>query len=153
MSDNRKAVKIIHSYHICFFFCSQEHLSYFHFVGRVIGMAIFHSHYLDGGFTMPFYKQLLGKQVTLDDLESVDPHLHRSLCWMLWVLVSLVMSEDWFGNQLWNGASLGSTFCPWPIFCRTRWFLRWVQRGIITPWFLQIIDICQHDSLELCLFV
>ncbi|BFZ03192.1 hypothetical protein BsWGS_06231 [Bradybaena similaris] len=60
-----------------------EHLSYFHFVGRVIGMAIFHSHYLDGGFTMPFYKQLLGKPVNLDDLESVDPHLHRSLCWML----------------------------------------------------------------------
>lgn len=60
-----------------------EHLSYFHFVGRVIGMAIFHGHYLDGGFTMPFYKQLLGKPVTLDDLESVDPDLHRSLCWML----------------------------------------------------------------------
>lgn len=60
-----------------------EHLSYFHFVGRVIGMAIFHGHYLDGGFTMPFYKQLLGKAVTLEDLESVDPDLHRSLCWML----------------------------------------------------------------------
>ncbi|XP_076442818.1 E3 ubiquitin-protein ligase SMURF2-like [Babylonia areolata] len=60
-----------------------EHLSYFHFVGRVIGMAIFHGHYLDGGFTMPFYKQLLGKPVTLEDLESVDPELHRSLCWML----------------------------------------------------------------------
>ncbi|KAK7506292.1 hypothetical protein BaRGS_00002404 [Batillaria attramentaria] len=60
-----------------------EHLSYFHFVGRVIGMAIFHGHYLDGGFTMPFYKQLLGKPVTLEDLESVDPDLHRSLCWML----------------------------------------------------------------------
>ncbi|KAK7112097.1 E3 ubiquitin-protein ligase SMURF2-like [Littorina saxatilis] len=60
-----------------------EHLSYFHFVGRVIGMAIFHGHYLDGGFTMPFYKQLLSKAVTLDDLESVDPDLHRSLCWML----------------------------------------------------------------------
>ncbi|BFZ17439.1 hypothetical protein BsWGS_20477 [Bradybaena similaris] len=60
-----------------------EHLSYFHFVGRIIGLAIFHSHYLDGGFTMPFYKQLLGKPVNLDDLESVDPHLHRSLCWML----------------------------------------------------------------------
>ncbi|XP_067671329.1 E3 ubiquitin-protein ligase SMURF2-like [Haliotis asinina] len=60
-----------------------EHLSYFHFVGRVIGMAIFHGHYLDGGFTMPFYKQLLGKPVALDDLESVDPELHRSLVWML----------------------------------------------------------------------
>ena len=61
----------------------QEHLSYFHFVGRILGMAIFHGHYLDGGFTMPLYKQLLSKQVTLDDLESVDPDLHRSLLWML----------------------------------------------------------------------
>ncbi|KAK6168947.1 hypothetical protein SNE40_020097 [Patella caerulea] len=60
-----------------------DHLSYLHFVGRVIGMAIFHGHYLDGGFTMPFYKQLLSKPVTIDDLESVDPHLHRSLNWIL----------------------------------------------------------------------
>ncbi|XP_041362701.1 E3 ubiquitin-protein ligase SMURF2-like [Gigantopelta aegis] len=60
-----------------------EHLSYFHFIGRVISMAIFHGHYLDGGFTMAFYKQLLSKPVTLDDLESVDPELHRSLVWML----------------------------------------------------------------------
>ena len=36
-----------------------DHLSYFHFVGRIIGMAIFHGHYIDGGFTMPFYKVLL----------------------------------------------------------------------------------------------
>lgn len=61
----------------------QEHLSYFHFVGRILGMAIFHGHYLDGGFTMPLYKQLLGKPVTLEDLENVDPDLHRSLIWML----------------------------------------------------------------------
>ncbi|XP_052221352.1 E3 ubiquitin-protein ligase SMURF2-like isoform X2 [Dreissena polymorpha] len=60
-----------------------EHLSYFHFVGRILGMAIFHGHYLDGGFTMPLYKQLLGKPVILEDLESVDPDLHRSLVWML----------------------------------------------------------------------
>ncbi|XP_071960768.1 E3 ubiquitin-protein ligase SMURF2-like isoform X2 [Antedon mediterranea] len=60
-----------------------DHLSYFHFVGRAIGMAVFHAHYIDGGFTMPFYKQLLGKPVSLDDMEGVDPDLHRSLCWML----------------------------------------------------------------------
>ncbi|XP_052769252.1 E3 ubiquitin-protein ligase SMURF1-like isoform X2 [Mya arenaria] len=60
-----------------------EHLSYFHFVGRILGMAIFHGHYLDGGFTLPLYKQLLGKPVALEDLESVDPDLHRSLVWML----------------------------------------------------------------------
>ncbi|CAG2217515.1 SMURF [Mytilus edulis] len=60
-----------------------EHLSYFHFVGRIIGVAIFHGHYLDGGFTMPFYKHLLGKTVQLNDLEDVDPELHRSLVWLL----------------------------------------------------------------------
>uniref|UniRef100_A0A8C9Z034 E3 ubiquitin-protein ligase n=1 Tax=Sander lucioperca TaxID=283035 RepID=A0A8C9Z034_SANLU len=60
-----------------------EHLSYFHFVGRIMGMAVFHGHYIDGGFTLPFYKQLLGKSITLDDMESVDPDLHNSLVWIL----------------------------------------------------------------------
>ncbi|XP_075557590.1 SMAD specific E3 ubiquitin protein ligase [Dermacentor variabilis] len=60
-----------------------EHLSYFHFVGRVIGLAVFHGHYIDGGFTLPFYKMLLGKPIHLDDIEVVDPDLHRSLTWML----------------------------------------------------------------------
>uniref|UniRef100_A0A8C7YWH3 E3 ubiquitin-protein ligase SMURF2 n=1 Tax=Oryzias sinensis TaxID=183150 RepID=A0A8C7YWH3_9TELE len=62
-----------------------EHLSYFHFVGRIMGMAVFHGHYIDGGFTLPFYKQLLGKPITLDDMESVDPDLHNSLVWILYV--------------------------------------------------------------------
>ena len=35
---------------------NEDHLSYFDFVGRVIGIAVFHGHYVDGGFTMPFYK-------------------------------------------------------------------------------------------------
>ncbi|KAF7238203.1 E3 ubiquitin-protein ligase SMURF2 [Varanus komodoensis] len=60
-----------------------EHLSYFHFVGRIMGMAVFHGHYIDGGFTLPFYKQLLGKPITLDDMELVDPDLHNSLVWIL----------------------------------------------------------------------
>lgn len=60
-----------------------EHLSYFHFVGRILGIAVFHNHQLEGGFTMPFYKQLLNKPITLSDIEGVDPDLHRSLTWML----------------------------------------------------------------------
>ena len=31
-------------------------MSYFHFVGRIIGIAVFHGHYIDAGFTLPFYK-------------------------------------------------------------------------------------------------
>uniref|UniRef100_A0A0K8U308 E3 ubiquitin-protein ligase SMURF1 n=3 Tax=Bactrocera latifrons TaxID=174628 RepID=A0A0K8U308_BACLA len=60
-----------------------DHLSYFHFVGRILGIAVFHGHCLDGGFTTPFYKQLLNKPITLNDIEGVDPELHRSLTWML----------------------------------------------------------------------
>ena len=60
-----------------------DHLSYFMFVGRVIGMAVFHGYYIDGGFIMPFYKQMLGKNIGLNDMESVDPDFHRSLKWVL----------------------------------------------------------------------
>ncbi|XP_049826572.1 E3 ubiquitin-protein ligase SMURF2 [Aethina tumida] len=59
------------------------HLSYFHFIGRILGIAVFHNHQLEGGFTLPFYKQLLNKPITLQDIEGVDPDLHRSLTWML----------------------------------------------------------------------
>ena len=63
--------------------CPQDHLSYFHFVGRVMGLAVFHGHYINGGFTLPFYKQLLGKPIQLGDLETTDPELHKSLVWIL----------------------------------------------------------------------
>ncbi|XP_028026988.1 E3 ubiquitin-protein ligase SMURF2 [Bombyx mandarina] len=60
-----------------------EHLSYFHFAGRILGVALFHGHQLDAAFTAPFYKQLLGRPITLRDIKDVDPELHRSLSWML----------------------------------------------------------------------
>ncbi|KJE97944.1 E3 ubiquitin-protein ligase pub1, variant [Capsaspora owczarzaki ATCC 30864] len=60
-----------------------DHLSYFHFIGRVIGLALFHGYYIDGGFTMPFFKMMLGKPLELADVESVDPEYHRSLKWTL----------------------------------------------------------------------
>ena len=46
-------------------------------------MAVFHGHYIDGGFTMPFYKMLLNKPIALPDIETVDPDLHRNLTWIL----------------------------------------------------------------------
>ena len=60
-----------------------NHLSYFQFVGRIIGLAIKHGQYLEGGFTMPLYKLLLGKQITGEDMAYVDPTFHNSLMWML----------------------------------------------------------------------
>ena len=60
-----------------------DHLSYFRFVGRVLGLAVKHGQYVEGGFTMPLYKMLLGKRVSLDDMGQVDPTYHSSLLWIL----------------------------------------------------------------------
>lgn len=61
----------------------REHLSYLNFCGRIIGMAVFHGHFIEGHFSLPFYKMLLRKPINLSDIEFVDPELHRSLCWIL----------------------------------------------------------------------
>ncbi|KAG8815768.1 hypothetical protein FRC18_001326 [Serendipita sp. 400] len=60
-----------------------EHLNYFMFVGRVVGMAIFHRRFLDSYFVSSFYKRIVGKPTALADLESVDADLYRSLKWTL----------------------------------------------------------------------
>ena len=60
-----------------------EHLNYFKFIGRVLGLAIFHRRFLDAHFIVSFYKMILKKKITLADLESVDADYHRSLQWML----------------------------------------------------------------------
>ena len=73
-----------------------DHLSYFHFVGRVLGMAVFHHQHIDGGFALPFYKMLLNKSINLDDIEAVDPSLHQSLTWMLENDLTGVMEDTTF---------------------------------------------------------
>ena len=60
-----------------------EHLNYFKFIGRCVGLAIFHRRFLDAYFITSFYKMILKKKVTLADLESVDAELHRGMTWML----------------------------------------------------------------------
>ncbi|KAK9764617.1 E3 ubiquitin-protein ligase pub1 [Basidiobolus ranarum] len=60
-----------------------EHLNYFRFIGRVVGLAIFHRRFLDAFFITSIYKMVLSKKITLQDLESADAEYHRSLIWML----------------------------------------------------------------------
>ncbi|PFH52377.1 hypothetical protein AMATHDRAFT_2113 [Amanita thiersii Skay4041] len=60
-----------------------EHLNYFKFIGRCLGLGIFHRRFLDAYFIVSFYKMILKKKITLADLESVDAELHRGLTWML----------------------------------------------------------------------
>jgi E3 ubiquitin-protein ligase HUWE1 len=77
-----------------------EHLSFFKFVGRIIGKALHDQRILEAYFSRceydlprpdprtedPFaavYKHMLGKPVDHRDLESIDPEYHKSLVWML----------------------------------------------------------------------
>eukprot|EP00158_Paraphelidium_tribonemae_P006241 Partr_v1_DN27742_c0_g1_i1_m66988 putative E3 ubiquitin-protein ligase len=60
-----------------------EHLKYFRFIGRVLGLALFHQRFIDAFFVRSFYKMVLGKKVTVADMESVDADYWRSLQWML----------------------------------------------------------------------
>jgi E3 ubiquitin-protein ligase NEDD4 len=59
-----------------------DHLEYFRFIGRVVGMAIFHKKFLDAYFVSSFYKGLLGQRVTVEDVETIDAGLYKSLVWM-----------------------------------------------------------------------
>uniref|UniRef100_A0A6D2XB74 E3 ubiquitin-protein ligase n=1 Tax=Takifugu rubripes TaxID=31033 RepID=A0A6D2XB74_TAKRU len=59
-----------------------DHLSYFCFIGRFIAMALFHSKFIDTGFSLPFYKRMLNKKLILKDLESIDPEFYNSLIWI-----------------------------------------------------------------------
>ncbi|XP_070542382.1 E3 ubiquitin-protein ligase NEDD4-like isoform X2 [Ptychodera flava] len=62
--------------------CNEDHLSYFKFVGRVAGMAVYHGKLLDGFFIRPFYKMMIAKKITLHDMESVDSEYYNSLKWI-----------------------------------------------------------------------
>ena len=61
-----------------------DHLSYFNFIGRIVGMAIFHRRFLDAFFVAPFYKMLLHEhvQLSLNDMETIDADVYKSLVWM-----------------------------------------------------------------------
>ena len=75
--------------------CNDKHLELFHFIGRIIGMAIFHKKLINAFFIRPFYTMMLGminpilnenlilnilgKKITLDDLQFVDEFYYNSL--------------------------------------------------------------------------
>ncbi|CAL8088345.1 unnamed protein product [Calicophoron daubneyi] len=56
-----------------------NHLCYFRFVGRFMGMALFHGRCIDGGLTLSFYKRILGRKLTLEDLGHTDHDYYQSL--------------------------------------------------------------------------
>lgn len=60
-----------------------EHLNYFKFIGRVVGLGVFHRRFLDAFFVGALYKLMLHKKVVLQDMEGVDAEFYRSLQWII----------------------------------------------------------------------
>lgn len=60
-----------------------EHLSFFKFVGMIIGKAVNDGYMLDCHFSKAVFKSILGKSVNLKDMESMDLDYYKSLVWML----------------------------------------------------------------------
>jgi len=83
-----------------------NHLRYFRFIGRVIGLAIFNKQYLSVTFTLLLYKKLLNKPLEISDLEYVDPEMFKHLKHLkdndeaekLYLTFSTEI-EDCFGNK------------------------------------------------------
>ena len=59
-----------------------EHLNYFKFIGRIMGMAIFHNQYLSVNFTLLFYKKLLNKPLEFLDMKIIDPDIYKNIKWL-----------------------------------------------------------------------
>lgn len=74
-------------------YCNTNHLSYFKFVGRLIGKAIFDNKLLDCYFTRSFYKHILGKVVKYTDLEAQDNALYQGLYTRLFIIGFTVLSR------------------------------------------------------------
>jgi E3 ubiquitin-protein ligase HUWE1 len=64
-------------------FVNPEHLMFFKFIGRIIGKAIYDGRLLDCHFSRAVYKKILGKPVSIKDMESLDLDYYKSLLWML----------------------------------------------------------------------
>jgi len=56
-----------------------DHLSYFRFVGRIVGKAVADGYLLDSHFTRSLYKHMLGKEPTHHDMEAIDPDYYKNL--------------------------------------------------------------------------
>uniref|UniRef100_A0A3Q4BM07 E3 ubiquitin-protein ligase n=1 Tax=Mola mola TaxID=94237 RepID=A0A3Q4BM07_MOLML len=92
--------------------CNEDHLTYFKFIGRVAGMAVYHGKLLDAFFIRPFYKMMLQKPITLQDMESVDSEYFNSLMWILEndptdLDLRFTIDEDLFGQTHQHELKLG----------------------------------------------
>ncbi|CAB3244315.1 unnamed protein product [Arctia plantaginis] len=97
--------------------CNEEHLSYFKFIGRVAGMAVYHGKLLDAFFIRPFYKMMLSKPIELQDMESVDLEYYNSLMWIKEndpsdLDLTFALDEEQFGKTIPRELKAGGANVP-----------------------------------------
>lgn len=73
---------------------NDEHLMFFKFIGRIIGKALYEGRLLDCYFSRAVYKRILGKPVSVKDMESFDPDYYKSLSWMLSNDITDIITES-----------------------------------------------------------
>lgn len=71
-----------------------EHLYFFKFIGRVIGKALYEGRALDCHFSRAVYKRILGKPVSIKDMETLDLDYYKSLLWMLENDITDIITEN-----------------------------------------------------------
>lgn len=86
-------------------FINPEHLVYFRFIGRAVGVAIFHQKFMDAFFVVSFYKLILGMTCTLEDMEGIDDVLYKGLVWMQEndvtdMMYSFSVDDELFGEKI-----------------------------------------------------
>ncbi len=72
---------------------NDEHLMFFRFIGRIIGKALYESRALDCHFSRAVYKRILGKTVSIKDMETLDLDYYKSLIWMLENDITEIITE------------------------------------------------------------
>ncbi|KAL8789491.1 MAG: hypothetical protein Q9213_001104 [Squamulea squamosa] len=72
---------------------NEEHLDFFKFIGRIIGKALYEGRALDCHFSRAVYKRILGKTVSIKDMETLDLDYYKSLLWMLENDITEIITE------------------------------------------------------------
>lgn len=73
---------------------NEQHLMFFKFIGRIIGKAMYEGRVLDCHFSRAVYKSILGRSVSIKDMETLDLDYYKSLLWMLENDITDIITEN-----------------------------------------------------------
>ena len=150
-----------------------EHLQYFRFVGRIFGLAIFHNRLIDAYFTPSFYKALLKKKITIQDLQGIDESSFNSINWMLENCIEeqqlelfFTIDEECMGaittyELVPNGKNIRVTeenkqeyvelYCKWNLYQRVKPQFEAIRRGLYEIISYEFLTIFDEKEMELLL--